>query len=104
MDAKPSPGCETCESFRIYFDVADEIYESLSQGAPQEIPTPWEISDMGPLRVADLMDEYVAEAHKAAEHYGLPWPPHMPTAEELMLDMQNGRYHRDEHNVMVSHR
>lgn len=69
--------CEVCELFHVYFNVADEVW--------------------GGLTLTDLEREAVRTAQKAAPLFNLPWPPYLPAAEELQLDMQNGRY-TGEHN------
>jgi hypothetical protein len=75
--------CETCELFDVYFNVADELW--------------------GGLTLTDLDRDYVRHAREAQRSYDLPWPPYLPAAEELQLDMQNGRY-RGEHNPFKQHK
>lgn len=69
--------------FWRYFNVADEIYEGLIRIPPMDQT----ISDFdSPLTLADLDAEYVAEARRAADELGLPWPPYLPEAEEFALN------------------
>lgn len=68
-------------SFYDYFNVADEIYESLRAGADQAVPT----EGIEPLTLADLDPKFVKSANDAAAKHNLPWPAHLPTAEEFLL-------------------
>lgn len=67
---------------RAYFDVADEIYESLRARKPQGVPS----TGLEPLTLADLDGRSVSDARKAATTFGLAWPPYLPDAEEFFLD------------------
>lgn len=64
--------------FWDYFNVADEIYESIS-GPPVTHPFP-------ALTLEDLDQDFVARAREAADAFGLSWPPYLPEAEEFALD------------------
>lgn len=69
-------------SFESYFDVADEIYESVTARADQTQESPLD----GPLTLADLDPAVIREARDYADGAGLPWPPYLPAAEEAYLD------------------
>lgn len=64
------------QNFHTYFDVADEIY-------------PHEDSMYSEPETLDSMEpSAIEEAQKASDHFGLPWPPHLPSAQEFGLDNQ----------------
>jgi hypothetical protein len=67
--------------FVDYFNIADEIDESLRARADQTKPT----TGVEPLTLADLDERDVHHARLAADELNLPWPPHLTTAEELLL-------------------
>ena len=56
--------------FSAYFNVADELWAEE-------------------LTLEELDAEWVAEAKSAAEELSLPWPPDLPSAEEMSNDMHN---------------
>lgn len=66
---------DTAHLFESYFGAADEIYEPQG-GGPHTFT----------LTLNDLDKRYVAEAREAASRLALPWPPHLPTAEDYLLD------------------
>jgi hypothetical protein len=69
--------------FWTYFDVADETYDH---------------PDLGPLErltLNDLDPKQVETARVASERYALPWPPHLPCAEEIALDLERRLTRRD---------
>jgi hypothetical protein len=70
--------------FETYFNVADEIYESLAR-SPRH-PLDDGSSALPPLTLADLDNRWVQQARLAAEKFGLSWPPYLPEAEEFSLD------------------
>ncbi len=72
----------TPQQFWDYFNVADEIYESLTARTPQDQPS----QGLNPLTLADLDLSFYSGAKAAAEELNLPWPPHLPTAEEYLND------------------
>lgn len=68
--------------FWTYFNVADEIYDSLTKGLDQRF-----VANLDqPLTLADLDIKAVAAAQLAANDLELPWPPYLPAAEEYALD------------------
>lgn len=70
------------ELFGAYFDLADEIDESLRAGADQATPS----KGLDPLVVADMNPDFVAIAEQAAAKFGLPWFPVLHIAEDYALD------------------
>jgi hypothetical protein len=58
--------------FEDYFNIADEI----DGGEPLE----------------DLDEVCVARAKRAADHFGLSWPPYLPEAEEFWNDLRMKEY------------
>lgn len=68
------PTAEDRWDFASYFDCADETYESQGFGAHRFT-----------LTLDDLDATFVAEARRSADRWGLPWPPHLPDAEEFAL-------------------
>jgi hypothetical protein len=78
----PSPGDLPIQ---VYFDCADEVYESIVASADQTVAT---TSADQPLTLADLDARFIAEAKIEADEHRLPWPPYLPDAEEWALDWQ----------------
>lgn len=60
------------DDFWDYFDIADEL---------------WDLGDGSGLTMQDLDEEIVTRAKIYAHREELPWPPHLPTAEEALNDM-----------------
>jgi len=77
------------ENFEAYFNVADEIYESLERGLDQT----QESKGSQPLTLADLDEKYVEQARNVATLVQLPWPPWLPAAEEYALDINRIQQH-----------
>lgn len=74
----PKPAeMDTALVFESYFGCADEIYDDGWGRMP---------GGNDPLTLDDLDKRFVAEAREAASRLALPWPPHLPTAEEYLLD------------------
>jgi len=69
-------------TFTAYFDVADEIANSLWLGLPQTQPS----HGTEPLTLADLDPHFTDQARDAADELHLPWPPVLAIAEEFALD------------------
>ncbi len=67
-----------------YFNVADEIHDSLVRGLDQTKPIP-DVYAEG-LTLADLEDGFVEAAHDWAGANDAPWPPDLAWAEERLLD------------------
>jgi hypothetical protein len=75
------------DDFAAYFNVADEIFESISRRLDQSKPTPFGWG----LTLADLDTRYVEAARRASSDLDLPWPPYLPAAEEYALDHPEAR-------------
>jgi len=69
-------------TFTAYFDVADEIADSLELGLPQTQPT----HSGAALTLADLDSFFTDQARDAADELHLPWPPVLAVAEEYALE------------------
>jgi hypothetical protein len=70
--------------FQTYFNVADEIYETLRKKMDQT-KSGFSIWEAG-LTLADLDKGFVKGAKRWADEHGAPWPPYLPWAEEYALD------------------
>jgi hypothetical protein len=77
------------DNFEVYFNVADEIYESICIGKDQS-KTGWDVEPCA-LTLDDLDKKHVAKARKAATEFDLPWPPYLPAAEEAWNVHRNKR-------------
>lgn len=69
-------------AFWDYFNLADEIYESLRKGVSQSKPT----QGLEPLTLADMDERMVFAVARFAATHEFPWPPYLPFAEEYVLD------------------
>ena len=65
------------QRFSAYFQLADEIDESLTAGADQSKPT----EGREPLTLADFDASFVEEACDWADEHDMPWPPLLAAAE-----------------------
>lgn len=76
---------EAITGFHDYFNVADEIFESLEAGADQT-----KRATSGPVyldfhcTLADLDERAIRSARTAAGLLDLPFPPYLPAAEEAL--------------------
>ena len=64
------------QDFWSYFDLGDELWQ----------PSYVDEAGTAPLRLEDFSKRSIAEARRAATACSLPWPPHLPSAEEYALD------------------
>lgn len=71
------------DNFEAYFNVADEIEQTLLRGLPQDQET---TEPGGGLTLADLDPEWVAQAKQFADERNFPWPPVLWVAEEESND------------------
>lgn len=72
--------------FWDYFNVADEVWESVTRRMDQSQSGGGTMTDEWPLTLADLDDRFVARAKEASQLFGFSWPPYLPEAEEYLLD------------------